>query len=163
MKDRVTLLFVCKGNICRSPSAEGVFRHQVSKRGLEDKVVIDSAGVGDWHLGSSPDERAVAAARRRGYDLGSLRARQITREECESHDYVIVMDSENLAAVQRLCPEAKVHRLLDFAPDQKVRDVPDPYFGDEAGFDEVLDLIEEASTGLLAEVQGRLKMPALKV
>jgi protein-tyrosine phosphatase len=163
MSDRVKVLFICLGNICRSPSAEAVFRHLVEAKGLDDRVLIDSAGTGDWHVGLAPDERAVAAASRRGYDLSRLRARQVTADECREHDYVIVMDSQNLEAVQRLCPEAKVHRLLDFAPDQKVRDVPDPYYGGESGFDEVLDLIEEAARRLLVEVQARLKVPAAEL
>jgi protein-tyrosine phosphatase len=163
MSETVSVLFVCLGNICRSPSAEGVFRHLVEKKGLGYRVRIDSAGTGDWHVGSAPDGRAVAAAKRRGYDLSSLRARQVAQDDCRNHDFVIVMDEANLRVVQRLCPDAPVHRLLDFAPDQKVRDVPDPYYGGDSGFDEVLDLIEEASVGLLAEVQSRLKVPAAEL
>jgi protein-tyrosine phosphatase len=163
MSDRVSVLFVCLGNICRSPSAEGVFRHLVEKKGLSDRVTIDSAGTGDWHIGASPDERAAAAAERRGYDLSSLRARQVAQDDCSKHDYVIVMDGANLRAVQQLCPGARMHRLLDFAPDQKVRDVPDPYYGGESGFDEVLDLIEEAAVGLLVDVQSRLQVPAAEI
>lgn len=159
MTDRVSVLFVCLGNICRSPSAEAVFRHLVEKRGLGDRVQIDSAGTGDWHVGDAPDERALAAGKRRGYDLTDIRARQVAQDDCRQHDYVIVMDSANLEAVQQFCPDSQVHRLLDFAPDQKVRDVPDPYYGGEGGFDEVLDLIEEASRGLLAEVQAKLQVP----
>jgi protein-tyrosine phosphatase len=160
MKNRVSVLFVCLGNICRSPTAEAVFRQLVESAGLSKLVDIDSAGTGDWHLGAAADARAVAAAKRRGYDLAELRARQVVPTECREHDFVIVMDSRNLAEVVRLCPEARVHRLLDFAPDQKVRDVPDPYYGEESGFDEVLDLIEEAARGLLADVRSRVEVPA---
>lgn len=163
MDERVSVLFVCLGNICRSPSAEAIFSRLVEKRGLADKVRIDSAGTGDWHVGASPDVRAVEAAKRRGYDLSQIRARQIGENDCLDHDYVIVMDEHNLRTVQALCPDAKVHRLLDFAPDQKVRDVPDPYYGGDSGFDEVLDLIEEATQGLVAEIQTRLQVPAVEM
>jgi protein-tyrosine phosphatase len=163
MSERVSVLFVCLGNICRSPSAEVVFRQLVEKRGLGDRVEIDSAGTGDWHVGSAPDERATAAAKRRGYDMSTIRARQVARDDCRRHDYVIVMDTKNLEAVSSLCPDANVHRLLDFAPDQHVRDVPDPYYGGESGFDEVLDLIEEAAKGLLSDVETRLQVPAAEL
>lgn len=156
MAERVSVLFVCLGNICRSPTAEGVFRHLVAEEGLGDRIVIDSAGTGGWHVGSPPDERAVAAARRRGYDLSGFRARRLGEGECAEHDYVIVMDSKNHEAVKKVCPQENIHRLLDFAPNQKVRDVPDPYYGAESDFDEVLDLIEEASRGLLAHLQVEL-------
>lgn len=163
MANRVSVLFVCLGNICRSPTAEAVFRHLVDERDLTDLVEIDSAGTGDWHVGSAPDQRATSAAKRRGYDLASIRARQVAQDDCRRHDFVIVMDAQNLEEVRNVCPEANVHRLLDFAPEQQVRDVPDPYYGGEGGFDEVLDLIEEASRGLLAEVQTRLQIPAAEL
>ncbi|HEX7003131.1 MAG TPA: low molecular weight protein-tyrosine-phosphatase [Trueperaceae bacterium] len=160
MSDKVSVLFVCLGNICRSPTAEAVFRHLVEEAELTDRVRIDSAGTGDWHVGHSPDERAVEAAKRRGYDLSPLRARQVAERDCMDHDYVIVMDTNNYETVESLCPQANLHRLLDFAPDQKVRDVPDPYYGGDDGFDEVLDLIEEATRGLLTDVKGKLRVPA---
>ena len=163
MNERVSVLFVCLGNICRSPSAEAVFRQLVEEAGLSDRVRIDSAGTGNWHVGQSPDERATAAAKRRGYDLSTLSARQVSEEDCLEHDYVVVMDTNNYETVKRSCPTANVHRLLDFAPDQKVRDVPDPYYGGEDGFDEVLDLIEEATRGLLADVKGKLRVPAAEM
>lgn len=156
MAKRVSVLFVCLGNICRSPTAEAVFSHLVEERGLSGRVEVDSAGTGSWHIGHPPDPRAVAAAKERGYDLSPLRARQVTAQECGEHDFVVVMDSENLANVQRLCPESNVHRLMDFAPNLEVDDVPDPYYGDEDSFDEVLDLIEEATEGLLEAVEARL-------
>ena len=160
MNERISVLFVCLGNICRSPTAEAVFRHLVDDAGLSDRVTIDSAGTGDWHIGDAPDERATAAAKSRGYDLSILRARQLSQDDCGGHDYVIVMDTNNYETVKEACPSANVHRLLDFAPDQKVRDVPDPYYGGDDGFDEVLDLIEEATRGLLADVRSKLKVPA---
>ncbi|MEX2535726.1 MAG: low molecular weight protein-tyrosine-phosphatase [Trueperaceae bacterium] len=160
---KVSVLFVCLGNICRSPSAEAVFRQLVEEGGLSDRVQIDSAGTGDWHVGAAPDERATAAAKSRGYELSALRARQVAQDDCMQHDYLIVMDGQNFDAVKELCPNANARRLLDFAPDQKVRDVPDPYYGGEDGFDEVLDLIVEATRGLLADVKGRLKVPAVEL
>ena len=154
--DKVSVLFVCLGNICRSPTAEGVFRHLVEERGLSERVVIDSAGTGSWHIGKPPDPRTIAAAGRRGYDLSALRARKVAEQDCAEHDFVIVMDTSNYEDVSALCPDCEVHRLLDFAPDHPERDVPDPYYGGEDGFDEVLDMIEEASAGLLAAVEERL-------
>ena len=154
--DKVSVLFVCLGNICRSPTAEEVFRHLVEERGLSERVVIDSAGTGSWHIGKPPDPRTIAAAGRRGYDLSALRARKVAEQDCAEHDFVIVMDTSNYETVSALCPDGEVHRLLDFAPDHPERDVPDPYYGGEDGFDEVLDMIEEASAGLLAAVEERL-------
>lgn len=154
----VNVLFICLGNICRSPAAEGVFRALVAREGLDGRVTCDSAGTGSWHIGEPPDRRMRAAAKRRGVDLDSLRGRQVTAADFETFDYVLAMDADNLANLRALCPpgrEARLARLLDFAPQLGQRDVPDPYYGGEAGFERVLDLVEAASAGLLADIRRR--------
>ena len=146
------LLFVCMGNICRSPSAEGVFRRVLADKAPHLPIEIDSAGTHDYHVGSPPDRRAVEAALRRGVDLSKLRARQVTREDFERFDWVLVMDEENLTALQSIAPaqyQSRIRLLMDYAPDAASRHVPDPYYGGARGFEEVLDLLEEASEGLL--------------
>ena len=152
----VKVLFVCLGNICRSPTAEGVFRTVVDREGLGDRVSVDSAGTGSWHIGSPPDRRAQAAARQRGFDLSGQRARQAKAGDFQRFDYVIAMDSENHRELASLCPageEHRLHMLMDFAPQFDRRDVPDPYYGGDGGFDAVLDMIEAASAGLLADIR----------
>jgi len=152
----VRVLFVCLGNICRSPTAEGVFRSTVERAGLLDQIEIDSAGTHAYHIGEPPDRRAQAAARRRGVELGGLRGRQATRADIQAFDYVLAMDEENYENLMAICPpglEDKVQLFLEFAPDRPERSVPDPYFGGEAGFERVLDMIEEASNGLLDHVR----------
>jgi protein-tyrosine phosphatase len=155
------VLFVCLGNICRSPTAEGVFRHHVREAGLEDRIHVDSAGTGGWHAGKPPDERATAAARRRGIALEGS-ARQVTPRDFDDHDLLLVADAENHAALRRIAPDeqarAKVRYLREFDPASRARgdlDVPDPYYGGADGFDHVLDLVEAASRGLLAELSAR--------
>lgn len=148
---RINVLFVCTGNICRSPTAEGVFKHCVEKAGLVARITSDSAGTHDYHVGEAPDPRAQAAARRRGYELGELRARRVHREDFERFDYVLAMDEANLRQLERLCPREHAHKLklfLDFA-DGAPREVPDPYYGGADGFERVLDLVEKAAQGLL--------------
>ncbi len=152
----VKVLFVCLGNICRSPTAEGVFHTLVEKRGLGGKVTVDSAGTGAWHIGSPPDRRAQAAARQRGVDLSGQRARQAKTGDFHRFDYILAMDSENHRNLSEICPPGEEHRLhlfLDFAPELGTRDVPDPYYGGDGGFEAVLDMIEAASEGLLADIQ----------
>ncbi len=152
----VNVLFVCLGNICRSPSAEGVFRACVEREGLSDRIAIDSAGTGDWHVGNPPDPRAQAAALRRGIDLSGLRARVARPEDFHRFDYVLAMDHENLADLARMCPEGMESRLalfLDFAPALGQRHVPDPYYGGARGFEVMLDLIEGGSRELLAHIR----------
>jgi len=147
------------GNICRSPLAEGVFRHRVKEVGLAHLIQIDSAGTHGYHLGARPDPRAQAAAARRSYDLSGVRARQVTREDIERFDYVLAMDRDNLAYLSELGGSDhrdKPQLLLDFASQANVRDVPDPYYGTADGFDLVLDLVEDASRGLLSDIQRRL-------
>ncbi|MBK8971558.1 MAG: low molecular weight phosphotyrosine protein phosphatase [Hahellaceae bacterium] len=147
------ILFVCLGNICRSPTAEGVFRQKVAQAGLTSRIEVDSAGTSAWHIGSAPDPRSCEAAQRRGYDLSSLRARQVSPpEDFEQFDLILAMDRENLVNLQRICPAdqlSKVKLFLDFAS-AGVREVPDPYYGGAQGFDQVLDLVEAASDGVLA-------------
>jgi protein-tyrosine phosphatase len=150
---RVAVLFVCTGNICRSPTAEGVFRHLIEQQGLTGQVHVASAGTHDYHVGNMPDRRSVAAAQRRGYDLSALKARQITPQDCERYDYILAMDSDNYRILGVLCKNGSVKRLLDFVPDAVDKDVPDPYYGGDAGFERVLDLIEHAAQGLLDEIK----------
>ncbi|WP_249978759.1 low molecular weight protein-tyrosine-phosphatase [Vreelandella olivaria] len=156
MKKRI--LFVCLGNICRSPTAEGVFQRAVDDAGLSDFIRVDSCGVGHWHVGKAPDERAQLAAKRRGIDISCLRARQLSANDFLVFDYVLAMDRDNLSAMRALQPpesQARVGLFLAFAgmPDAEV---PDPYYGGEEGFEAVLDMIQKASEGLIAElINGR--------
>ena len=152
----IKVVFVCLGNICRSPTAEGVFRALVEREGLGDRIAVDSAGTGAWHVGQSPDPRGQKAALRRGIDLSGIRARKATKADFGTFDYVLAMDRDNLAALKDLCPPGEEHRLglvLDYAPEARTRDVPDPYYGGRQGFECVLDLIEAASAGLLAHIR----------
>jgi low molecular weight protein-tyrosine phosphatase len=158
----VRLLFICLGNICRSPTAEGVMRHLVREAGLEGEVTIDSAGTGDWHVGSAPDARATAAARRRGVVLEGA-ARQVTPADFDAFDLLVVMDASNRSDVERLAPDdaarAKVVALREFDPlasEAGDLDVPDPYYGGDGGFEDVLDVVERACRGLLDHVRARV-------
>jgi len=152
----VRVLFVCMGNICRSPLSQGVFEDVLRREGLEDKVSVDSAGTGHWHVGEPPDERASSAAALRGLDLSSQRARQVRPEDCENFDYILTMDEDNYRTVAALCRGSAVVRpFLDFATDSPEREVPDPYYGGPDGFEQVLDLVEEASEGLLEDIRER--------
>ncbi len=152
------VLFVCMGNICRSPTAEGVLRQRLSAAGLAGKVTVDSAGTGDWHVGKSPDGRSAQAAAARGYDLSSLRARQVQREDFQRFDLILAMDHDNLARLQALRAATGGAELDLFLRryDLALDEVPDPYYGGADGFEQVLDLIEQASDALLAEIRGRL-------
>ena len=146
-----SILFVCLGNICRSPTAEGVFRARAGQRGLLEGLDVDSAGTGDWHIGKSPDRRACEAARERGYDLSALRARQVTVEDFYRFDLILAMDHANLADLKALQPDdgtAQLSLFLSFAG-RAGEAVPDPYYGGDDGFAEVLDMAEEACDGLL--------------
>lgn len=152
------VLFVCLGNICRSPTAEGMLRHKLEEAGLAERVTIDSCGTGDWHVGKAPDRRAVAAAASRGVDLSAIRARQLDRADFERFDYVLAMDHGNLADLSALRPkacDAHVGLFLDFAG-REGEAVPDPYYGAEDGFGEVLDLVEAAADGLVEDLRKRL-------
>jgi protein-tyrosine phosphatase len=153
------ILFVCLGNICRSPTAEGVMARLVAEAGLAGRIELDSAGTGAWHIGELPDPRTREAARRRGIEL-SHRARQLRREDLERFDLLVAMDADNLRNMQRLAgprPRAGLHLLRSFDPTAPAGAiVPDPYAGGEAGFEEVLDICERACAGLLAHVRAAL-------
>ncbi|WP_298845675.1 low molecular weight protein-tyrosine-phosphatase [uncultured Salinicola sp.] len=152
------VLFVCMGNICRSPTAEGMLRKRLQDEGIGDDVEVDSCGTGAWHVGQAPDPRAIRAASERGVDLSGLRGRQLTREDFAQFDEILVMDTDNLDHVLALRPEdscARVSRLLQYA-NQPETDVPDPYFGGEAGFLHVLDQLELAVEGLTASLRQRV-------
>lgn len=146
------ILFVCLGNICRSPTAEGVFRGLAQARGMLDSLHIDSAGTGAWHAGEPPDRRAQAAALKRGYDLSAQRARKVRDSDYEEFDLILAMDMANLHDLRSECPEyaqRKLRLFLEFADGISDREVPDPYYGAGDGFETVLDLVESASEGLL--------------
>jgi protein-tyrosine phosphatase len=152
----VRVLFVCLGNICRSPLAQGVFENVLRREGLEDEVFVDSAGTGSWHVGYPPDERAQRSARSRGLDLSTQRARRVTPDDCHDFDYILTMDEENYRAVAALCQwgSAEVRPFLDYAPGRAETEVPDPFYSRSLeGFEQVLDLVEEASEGLLEEIK----------
>jgi protein-tyrosine phosphatase len=152
------ILFVCLGNICRSPTAEAVLRELAQREAAGIAVEVDSAGTHGYHAGDPPDERAIAAARRRGYELSALRARIIEPVDFERFDLVVAMDEEVQARLLRLAPAARaaqVRLFLEFAPGLGRRDVPDPYYGGAAGFEDVLDLVEEGARGLLATLAAR--------
>jgi protein-tyrosine phosphatase len=149
------VLFVCLGNICRSPTAEVVFRTRATRAGAHDRVQVASAGTGDWHVGMPPDRRAIAHAAKRGYDLSALRARQVLPEDFERFDWILAMDQSVLRELKSLQPASftgRLGRFLDFAPHTGLRDVPDPYYGGASHFERVLDLVEHASDGLLAHL-----------
>jgi protein-tyrosine phosphatase len=153
----VRLSFVCLGNICRSPTAEAVMRHLITEEGLQGKVVIDSAGLGDWHVGEERDTRSQAVGRRRGIPLAGV-ARQFQRVDFDRFDYVLAMDRQNRAGLLALAPDdaarAKVRLLRSFDPQSPPdADVPDPYYGGKEGFDEVFDICERACAGLLAHLR----------
>lgn len=159
--DKLGVLFVCMGNICRSPTAEGVFRHRIEQARLQTRVLIDSAGTHAYHIGQPPDRRSIAIAAQRNYKLAGLKARKVVPEDFAKFEFVLAMDRDNLGSLQRLRPpdhSGHVGLLLDFAPDQALREVPDPYYGGPQGFELVLDLIEAAADGLLERVQERLEL-----
>ncbi|PIB23521.1 phosphotyrosine protein phosphatase [Amylibacter kogurei] len=146
------ILFVCLGNICRSPTAHGVFRQMAADAGLD--VVVDGAGTGAWHIGNPPDRRATLMAATRGYDLSDLRARQVSARDFTDFDLILAMDNNNLQDLRQMAPTgagAKLKLFMDYAPNNPHREVPDPYYND--GFDVVLDMIEQASAGLIIEIK----------
>jgi protein-tyrosine phosphatase len=157
------ILFVCLGNICRSPMAEGVFRRVAADQGVLHLFDIDSAGLGDWHVGQAPDTRAQTAARDRGVDISGQSARQIAHGDFARFDLLLAMDGSNFDELLQLAPSDarhKIRRFLDFAPRAGTQDVPDPFFGGPEGFDHALDLIEEAARGLLNELLADQPTPA---
>jgi len=152
------ILFVCMGNICRSPTAEGVFRHVLAKRAPDLPIEIDSAGTHDYHVGEPPDVRALAAARRRGIDISQLRARSVSLDDFERFDLILAMDDENVRELRRRATaphQNRIRLIMEFAPNAARRAVPDPYYGGEQGFEEVLDLLEEAAHGLVESLARR--------
>ncbi len=153
----IKVLFVCLGNICRSPMAEGIFRDVIEKAGLEREVMVDSAGTHGYHIGEPPDPRAQSTTARHGISIVDLRGRQVEAEDLKSFDYVLAMDDENLANLRRLPGSARVRLFLEFACATSTREVPDPYYGGPGGFDRVYDLLEDAAQGLLAEIRQRLR------
>jgi len=146
------------GNICRSPTAHGVFAARVENEGLTDRIEIDSAGTHAYHVGEPPDPRAQDTALKRGVDLSDQRARRAQSEDFLQFDYIVAMDQDNYHSLSAICPEGledKIHLLMDFAPEFRTREVPDPYYGGTAGFDRVYDMVEAASAGLLLEIKRR--------
>lgn len=157
------VLFVCMGNICRSPTAEGVFRKLLRDQGLEEAIYIDSAGTHDYHTGKAPDPRAVRAAAQRGVDISDLRARQVSVEDFEIFDLILAMDGANYADLRRESPKPyrdRIRMFLDYAANHSEQEVPDPYFGGGQGFEHVLNLVEDAARGLLADLCGSRSGPA---
>ena len=159
---RVSVLFVCLGNICRSPTAHAVFQSMVDDAGLTKAVYVDGAGTGDWHLGHAPDARSSAAAAERGYDMSALCSRLVTVEDFSTFDYIIAMDADNLRNLRAMCPpgaKATLQLLLDYSRHPEydaVSEVPDPYYGGEDGFPHVLDLIEDSAAALLTHINAEL-------
>lgn len=155
----ISVLFICSGNICRSPTAQGVFEHRVMQAGLREKVFVDSAGTHGFHVGSQPDTRAQRAATRRGFDLSSQRSRRVETEDFVNFDYLIGMDHDNIRALREVCPPEhhdKLSLFMQFVATADVVEVPDPYYGGTHGFERVLDLVEQASDALLEHVRTRL-------
>ena len=155
---KIKVLFVCMGNICRSPTAEGVFTNLVSQEGLSSRFVVDSAGTHAYHEGEPPDRRAQTAAKARKIELQQLRARRFTEGDFDNFDYILAMDSDNYRVLSENCPEQHQHKLglfLDYAPEQDTREVPDPYYGGRYGFERVLDLVEAGSAGFIRTLRER--------
>jgi protein-tyrosine phosphatase len=158
MATEIKVLFVCMGNICRSPTAEAVFRHYVENAGLSERILIDSAGTHDYHIGDPPDLRAQRAAQQRGYDMSKLRGRQVEENDFRRFDYVLAMDKANLAILKRIAPpgsDTQAELFLEYARHHAEREVPDPYYGVTDGFERVLDMVEDAAEGLLHEISQR--------
>ncbi|TBU93350.1 low molecular weight protein-tyrosine-phosphatase [Phytopseudomonas dryadis] len=152
------VLFVCLGNICRSPTAEAIMRQRLRQAGLAERILVDSAGTGGWHVGKAPDPRTQQAALRRGYDLSALRGRQVSADDFSRFDLLLAMDSSNLSHLQGLRPATASAELDLYLRRYQLalEDVPDPYYGGAQGFEQVLDLLEQASDALLSELKGRL-------
>jgi protein-tyrosine phosphatase len=153
---KIRVLFVCMGNICRSPTAEAVFRHAVQKAGLKDVIECDSAGTHGYHVGEPPDQRAQQAASRRGYDMSHLRGRKVHKKDFEDSDYVVAMDRRNFSLLKELCPPEHAEKLVlycDFHHEYTGREVPDPYYGGVSGFERVLDMIEAVSESLTEQLR----------
>ena len=157
-KGNIKVLFVCLGNICRSPTAEGVFRHIVQESGHKSWITTDSAGTHAYHIGEQPDRRAQQTALSRGIDISDLRGRKAISDDFNEFDYVLAMDDENYQLLEQICPAGmneKLHLFLDFSQDFSETQVPDPYYGGDQGFEHVFDLVESASKGLLEDIKKR--------
>jgi len=155
-QDKIRVLMVCLGNICRSPTAEAMLRRKLHEAGLDDRVEVDSAGTSDYHVDSPPDRRAVAHGERRGLRMQQLRGRQVERADFDRFDWILAMDEDNLADLKRVRPagsRARVALLMSFAPEAGAREVPDPYHGGADGFERVLDLTAAAADGFVASVR----------
>lgn len=160
MKTKFAVLMCCMGNICRSPTAEGVLRAKLVEAGLDEEVELESAGTHGYHVGCPPDARSQRSALRRGYDLSALRARQVSLDDFDRFDLILAMDHANLAALRRLHPEAgdgRVRLLMSFATRHRAEEVPDPYYGEGDGFERVLDYVEDACEGVVAMLRERVK------
>ena len=158
MQEKVRVLFVCMGNICRSPTAQGVFRHLVAQSALHDKIESDSAGTHAYHVGEQPDRRAQHAAKQRGIDLSDLRARRVMLADYEAFDYILAMDNDNYEILVSQSPahaKPKIKLFMEYAAQPSEQEVPDPYYGGQRGFDVVYDMVEAASKGLLADIKKR--------
>ena len=156
---KVSVLIVCTGNICRSPTGEGVLRHLAGRRGLEGRVVVRSAGTHDYHLGECPDARTLKHAKRRGYDLSAQRAMQVAREHFDEFDYILAMDRGHLRELRAIAPQgarARLGMFLEPSARWKGEDVPDPYYGGPEGFERVLDMVEEAAERWLDLIEAEL-------
>jgi len=156
---KVRVLFVCMGNICRSPTAQGVFCKLLQAEGMDELIETDSAGTHAYHVGEPPDRRARETALRRGIDLSDLRARRVQPDDFARFEYVLAMDQENYHSLSGICPsgsERKLMLFMDFAPHLRTREVPDPYYGGDSGFERVFDMVDAASVGLLADIRRRL-------
>ena len=157
--ETINVLFVCTGNICRSPTAEGVFRDLVRSQDLGDRILTDSAGTERYHVGEPPDRRSAQAAKQRGYDIDDLRARQIRPGDFAAFQMILAMDRGHFQALKRACPpewQSRIHLFLDFADGFDGPDVPDPYYGGGIGFQLVLDMCEAGANGLLAHIRQTL-------
>lgn len=160
-QSKASVLFVCLGNICRSPTAHGVFETMVNQAGLSDIVDVDSCGTGDWHIGHAPDQRSAKAALARGYDLNHLRARQVCLQDFFRFTIILAMDNINLDDLRAMCPAdftGELALFLSYAKDSNLDEVPDPYYGGEGGFDTVIDLVESASEQLLKSLRERIEV-----
>lgn len=152
---KISVIFICMGNICRSPTAEAVFRQYVERAGLAEQILIDSAGTHDYHIGAPPDSRTQRAAQQRGFDMSGLRGRQVDAADFARFDYVLAMDLANLAILNNLMPKdsaTQARLFLDYTHHHTEREVPDPYYGGEDGFERVLDMVEDAAAGLLQHI-----------
>jgi protein-tyrosine phosphatase len=165
-KRHVSVLIVCTGNICRSPTAEGVMREQAKRRGLGDRVRVDSAGTHDYHVGDSPDPRTLSHASKRGYDLSAQRASQVKKEDFQAFDYILAMDRGHLRTLRDIAPagsKAKLGLFLEASGQWKGEDVPDPYYGGVEAFEQVLDMVEEAAQRWLDRIEAELDPSSFKL